>query len=97
MNKHKEKLEKKSEVASKELKKYRDLYDTTSRELNNAKAAIDELDRRGIVDRKRVAVGGHSYGAFMTANLLTHSDLFAAGIARIGAYNRTLTPFGFQS
>lgn len=63
----------------------------------NAKAAIDALDEMGIVDRKRVAVGGHSYGAFMTANLLTHSDLFAGGIARSGAYNRTLTPFGFQS
>jgi len=63
----------------------------------NAKAAIDALDEMGIVDRKRVAVGGHSYGAFMTANLLTHSDLFAAGLARSGAYNRTLTPFGFQS
>ncbi len=63
----------------------------------NAKAAIDYLDEQGFVDRERVAVGGHSYGAFMTANLLTHSDLFAAGIARSGAYNRTLTPFGFQS
>ncbi|MEL1264543.1 S9 family peptidase [Pseudoxanthomonas putridarboris] len=63
----------------------------------NARAAIDALDARGYIDRKRVAVGGHSYGAFMTANLLTHSDLFAAGIARSGAYNRTLTPFGFQA
>jgi dipeptidyl aminopeptidase/acylaminoacyl peptidase len=63
----------------------------------NAKAAIDAVDEMGYIDRKRVAVGGHSYGAFMTANLLTHSDLFAAGIARSGAYNRTLTPFGFQS
>jgi dipeptidyl aminopeptidase/acylaminoacyl peptidase len=63
----------------------------------NAKAAIDAVDALGYVDRERVAVGGHSYGAFMTANLLTHSDLFAAGIARSGAYNRTLTPFGFQS
>ncbi len=63
----------------------------------NAKAAIDALDEMGIVDRERVAVGGHSYGAFMTANLLSHSDLFAAGLARSGAYNRTLTPFGFQS
>ncbi|MBR8535456.1 S9 family peptidase [Carboxylicivirga sediminis] len=63
----------------------------------NAKAAIDYLDEQGYIDRERVAVGGHSYGAFMTANLLTHSDLFAAGIARSGAYNRTLTPFGFQS
>ncbi|MCU4157011.1 S9 family peptidase [Carboxylicivirga sp. A043] len=63
----------------------------------NAKAAIDYLDEQGYIDRERVAVGGHSYGAFMTANLLTHSDLFAAGIARSGAYNRTLTPFGFQA
>lgn len=63
----------------------------------NAKAAIDAVDALGYIDRNRVAVGGHSYGAFMTANLLTHSDLFAAGIARSGAYNRTLTPFGFQS
>ncbi len=63
----------------------------------NAKAAIDAVDGLGFIDRNRVAVGGHSYGAFMTANLLSHSDLFAAGIARSGAYNRTLTPFGFQS
>ncbi|MCU4177181.1 prolyl oligopeptidase family serine peptidase [Carboxylicivirga sp. N1Y90] len=65
--------------------------------VGNAKAAIDYLDEQGYIDRNRVAVGGHSYGAFMTANLLSHSDLFAAGIARSGAYNRTLTPFGFQS
>lgn len=63
----------------------------------SARAAIDELVRRGVTDRGRVAVGGHSYGAFMTANLLAHSDLFRAGIARSGAYNRTLTPFGFQA
>lgn len=63
----------------------------------NAKAAIDAVDEMGYIDRNKVAVGGHSYGAFMTANLLSHSDLFAAGIARSGAYNRTLTPFGFQS
>lgn len=63
----------------------------------NAKAAIDALDAMGYIDTDRVAVGGHSYGAFMVANLLSHSDLFAAGIARSGAYNRTLTPFGFQS
>ncbi|WP_372847275.1 alpha/beta hydrolase family protein, partial [Pontiella sp.] len=62
----------------------------------NAKAAIDAVDALGYIDRSKVAVGGHSYGAFMVANLLTHSDLFAAGIARSGAYNRTLTPFGFQ-
>lgn len=63
----------------------------------NGKAAIDAVDEMGYIDRNRVGVGGHSYGAFMTANLLAHSDLFAAGIARSGAYNRTLTPFGFQS
>jgi len=63
----------------------------------NGKAAIDAVDALGYIDRNKVAVGGHSYGAFMTANLLSHSDLFAAGIARSGAYNRTLTPFGFQS
>jgi dipeptidyl aminopeptidase/acylaminoacyl peptidase len=63
----------------------------------NAEAAIDAVDKLGYINRKKVAVGGHSYGAFMTANLLTHSNLFACGIARSGAYNRTLTPFGFQS
>ena len=63
----------------------------------NAQAVIDEGVRRGVVDPERVAVAGHSYGAFMTANLLAHSDLFRAGIARSGAYNRTLTPFGFQA
>ncbi|WP_294238536.1 MULTISPECIES: S9 family peptidase [Chryseobacterium] len=63
----------------------------------NAEAAINAVDQLGYIDRKKVAVGGHSYGAFMTANLLTHSKLFACGIARSGAYNRTLTPFGFQS
>jgi dipeptidyl aminopeptidase/acylaminoacyl peptidase len=63
----------------------------------SAAAAVDELVRRGVAERGRIAVGGHSYGAFMTANLLAHSDLFATGIARSGAYNRTLTPFGFQS
>lgn len=62
-----------------------------------AEAAIDTLVDKGIADRKRIALGGHSYGAFMTANLLAHSNLFAAGIARSGAFNRTLTPFGFQS
>ncbi len=61
------------------------------------RAAIDKLDSMGVIDRNRVLVMGHSYGAFMTANLLAHSDDFAAGIARSGAYNRTLTPFGFQS
>ena len=62
----------------------------------NAEAAIDHIVEMGIGDRNRVGVGGHSYGAFMTANLLSHTNLFAAGIARSGAYNRTLTPFGFQ-
>jgi dipeptidyl aminopeptidase/acylaminoacyl peptidase len=63
----------------------------------SAQAAIDKAVEMGVTDRDRVGVGGHSYGAFMTANLLAHSDLFRAGIARSGAYNRTLTPFGFQS
>lgn len=63
----------------------------------DADAAINAVDQLGYIDKKKVAVGGHSYGAFMTANLLTHSKLFACGIARSGAYNRTLTPFGFQS
>ena len=65
--------------------------------VSSAKAAVDEVVRLGVADRNRIAVGGHSYGAFMTANLLAHSDLFRAGIARSGAYNRTLTPFGFQA
>ncbi|MCH7342676.1 prolyl oligopeptidase family serine peptidase [Pelomonas sp. CA6] len=63
----------------------------------NAQAIIDKADELGVADRHRMVVGGHSYGAFMTANLLAHTDLFKAGIARSGAYNRTLTPFGFQS
>jgi dipeptidyl aminopeptidase/acylaminoacyl peptidase len=62
----------------------------------NAIALIDHVVDMGVADRNRIAVGGHSYGAFMTANLLAHTKLFAAGIARSGAYNRTLTPFGFQ-
>ena len=71
--------------------------DFRSQLVENARAAIDAVDELGYIDRNRVAVGGHSYGAFMVANLLSHSNLFAAGIARSGAYNRTLTPFGFQS
>ncbi|MEH6416689.1 alpha/beta hydrolase family protein [Pseudomonas sp. CGJS7] len=63
----------------------------------SAQAAIDEVVRRGVADRNRIAISGHSYGAFMTANLLAHTRLFKAGIARSGAYNRTLTPFGFQA
>ena len=63
----------------------------------NAEAAIKAMSDMGIADPKRVAVGGHSYGAFMTAHLLSHTNLFKAGLARSGAYNRTLTPFGFQA
>src|SRR5690606_1613864 len=62
----------------------------------SAEAAIDQIVEMGVADRQRIAVGGHSYGAFMTAHLLAHTSLFRAGIARSGAYNRTLTPFGFQ-
>ncbi|MFN8575666.1 MAG: prolyl oligopeptidase family serine peptidase [Candidatus Sericytochromatia bacterium] len=65
--------------------------------VSSAKAAVDEVIKRGITEKDKIAIGGHSYGAFMTANLLAHSDLFKTGIARSGAYNRTLTPFGFQS
>jgi len=63
----------------------------------SAQAAVDTVVNMGVADRDRVVAGGHSYGAFMTANLLAHSDIFRAGIARSGAYNRTLTPFGFQN
>ncbi|MGH7480780.1 MAG: prolyl oligopeptidase family serine peptidase [Longimicrobiales bacterium] len=63
----------------------------------SARAAVDTIVAMGVADRDRIGIGGHSYGAFMTANLLAHSDLFRAGIARSGAYNRTLTPFGFQN
>jgi dipeptidyl aminopeptidase/acylaminoacyl peptidase len=65
--------------------------------VSSAQAAIDKAVDMGVADGTRVGVGGHSYGAFMTANLLAHCDLFDAGLARSGAYNRTLTPFGFQS
>jgi len=72
--------------------------DTYLEQITAAAAAhVKALTKAGIADPARVAVAGHSYGAFMTANLLAHTDLFAAGIARSGAYNRTLTPFGFQT
>jgi dipeptidyl aminopeptidase/acylaminoacyl peptidase len=64
---------------------------------NNLAAVIDELDRRGLADRHRLAIGGHSYGAFSTVNAMVHTPFFKAGIAGDGAYNRTLTPIGFQS
>ena len=63
----------------------------------DAEAAVDAVVELGVGDRDKFVIGGHSYGAFMTVNLLAHSDIFAAGVARSGAYNRTLTPFGFQS
>lgn len=66
--------------------------------VGSAEAAVEEVVRRGVADPSKIAVGGHSYGAFMTANLLAHAPhLFSCGIARSGAYNRTLTPFGFQN
>ena len=65
--------------------------------VSSAAAAVNEVVRMGVAERDRIAIGGHSYGAFMTANLLAHSDLFITGLARSGAYNRTLTPFGFQA
>jgi dipeptidyl aminopeptidase/acylaminoacyl peptidase len=64
---------------------------------NDLAAAIDELDKRGLVDRTRLAIGGHSYGAFSTVNAMVNTPFFKAGIAGDGAYNRTLTPFGFQN
>jgi dipeptidyl aminopeptidase/acylaminoacyl peptidase len=74
------------------------MNDTYVEQITAAAAAhIAALEEMGIADPRRVAVGGHSYGAFMTANLLAHTGLFAAGIARSGAYNRSLTPFGFQT
>jgi dipeptidyl aminopeptidase/acylaminoacyl peptidase len=69
----------------------------TEQLVSSLRAAVDKVVAMGVADRERIGVGGHSYGAFMTANLLAHSDLFRAGIARSGAYNRTLTPFGFQA
>jgi dipeptidyl aminopeptidase/acylaminoacyl peptidase len=63
----------------------------------SAEAAIDKVVEMGVADRNRIGIGGHSYSAFMTANLLAHSRLFRAGFAESGAYNRTLTPFGFQN
>lgn len=68
-----------------------------SQTVSSVQAAVDYLDERGIIDPARVGITGHSYGAFMVANVLANSDICAAGIARSGAYNRTLTPFGFQS
>lgn len=65
--------------------------------VSSTRAAVDAVVEAGIADRNRIGVGGHSYGGFMTANLLAHSDLFRAGIARSAAHNRTLTPFGFQN
>jgi dipeptidyl aminopeptidase/acylaminoacyl peptidase len=64
---------------------------------NNLSAVIDELDRQGIIDRQRMGVGGHSYGAFSTVNAMVNTPFFKAGIAGDGNYNRTLTPNGFQS
>jgi dipeptidyl aminopeptidase/acylaminoacyl peptidase len=63
----------------------------------SAQAAVDKIVDMGVADRDRIGIGGHSYGAFMTVNLLAHSNIFRTGIAESGAYNRTLTPFGFQS
>ncbi|WP_323119778.1 alpha/beta hydrolase family protein [Burkholderia alba] len=73
-------------------------YDTYTEQLvADAKAAVDEAVRLGVVDPERIGVTGHSHGALMTANLLAHSDLFRAGVATSGSYNKTLTPFGFQN
>jgi len=63
----------------------------------SAQAAVDKVVEMGVTDRDHIGVGGHSYGGFMTANLLAHSRLFRAGFAESGAYNRSLTPWGFQA
>jgi dipeptidyl aminopeptidase/acylaminoacyl peptidase len=74
------------------------IYDTYLEQLiAGARAAVDKAVSIGVVDRDRIGVMGHSHGALMTVNLLTHTDLFRAGIARSGAYNRSLTAFGFQN
>jgi dipeptidyl aminopeptidase/acylaminoacyl peptidase len=82
-------------IVSKDGKEPNDSY--VEQLVADARAAIDKIVELGVGDRERVGVGGHSYGAFMTANLLAHSRLFRAGIAESGAYNRSLTPFGFQA
>jgi dipeptidyl aminopeptidase/acylaminoacyl peptidase len=82
-------------IVAKDAKKPNDTF--VEQLQQNAEAAIKKLSDMGVGDKNRMAVGGHSYGAFMTANLLAHTKLFKAGIARSGAYNRTLTPFGFQN
>ncbi|MBS0193395.1 MAG: S9 family peptidase [Proteobacteria bacterium] len=73
-------------------------YDTYLEQLEaDAKAAVDKAVEMGVVDRDRIGVTGHSHGALMTANLVAHTDLFKAGVATSGSYNKTLTPFGFQN
>jgi dipeptidyl aminopeptidase/acylaminoacyl peptidase len=73
-------------------------YDTYLEQLvADAKAAVDEAVRLGVADPNRIGVTGHSHGALMTVNLVAHSDLFRAGVATSGSYNKTLTPFGFQN
>ncbi|MFT4197239.1 MAG: prolyl oligopeptidase family serine peptidase [Pseudoxanthomonas sp.] len=73
-------------------------YDTYLEQLEaDAQAAVDKAVELGVVDRDRIGVTGHSHGALMTANLVTHTDLFKAGVATSGSYNKTLTPFGFQN
>jgi dipeptidyl aminopeptidase/acylaminoacyl peptidase len=73
-------------------------YDTYLEQLvDDAKAAVDKAVELGVVDRDRIGVTGHSHGALMTANLVAHTDLFRAGAATSGSYNKTLTPFGFQN
>jgi len=73
-------------------------YDNYMEQLTaDAKAAVDEAVRIGVVDPDRIGVTGHSHGALMTVNLLAHTDLFRAGVATSGSYNKSLTPFGFQN
>jgi dipeptidyl aminopeptidase/acylaminoacyl peptidase len=82
-------------IVGKDLQTVNDTY--IEQIVAGAEAAVNKAVEMGVTDRNRVGVGGHSYGASMAVNLLAHSDIFKAGIARSGAYNRTLTPFGFQN
>jgi dipeptidyl aminopeptidase/acylaminoacyl peptidase len=82
-------------IVGKDLQTVNDTY--IEQIIAGAEAVVNKAVELGVTDRNRVGVGGHSYGAFMAVNLLAHSDVFKAGIARSGAYNRTLTPFGFQN
>jgi dipeptidyl aminopeptidase/acylaminoacyl peptidase len=73
-------------------------YDTFVPQLvADAEAAVAKAVEIGVADPERIGIIGHSHGGLMVANLLAHTDLFRAGIARSGSHNKTMQPFGFQS